>query len=53
MKKLQTDFNVSHTDMSKVIGGGLEKLINKLEFTFGGMTPIKDAMKAIESNANK
>lgn len=53
LKKLQTDFNVSHTDMSKVIGGGLEKLINKLDFTFGGMTPIKDAMKAIEANANK
>lgn len=53
LKKLQTDFNVSHTDMSKVIGGGLEKLINKLDFTFGSMTPIKDAMKAIEANANK
>ena len=53
LKKLQTDFNISHTDMSKLIGGGLEKLINKLDFTFGGMTPIKDAMKAIEANANK
>ena len=53
LKKLQTDFNVSHTDMNKVIGGGLEKLINKLDFTFGSITPIKDAMKAIEANANK
>ena len=42
-----------YTGTNKVIGGGLEKLINKLDFTFGGMTPIKDAMKALIKAASK